>query len=292
MSHPYAAEGYLAALAKTGERVLTVEAWGGAVLVRPIAGAAGAEDACGAYPVARLSPEVDVQAGLDDLAAQGLISFVMVADPLSGPSAARLSAAFDVARPFKTHQLVDPARYDPTKHHKAEIRRARKRVAVEAGRLADHLPAWTALYAALSRRHAIVGPAAFPTTNWAYLAEARGLTAFVARIGGETAAMGLWFEHEGVAYNHLGASSAAGYAAGASYALYDAAIEHYRHCRVLNLGGGAGSSDDPDDGLARFKRGFATDIALAHLYGKVLDPARYAMLCSGGGDGYFPAYRG
>ena len=52
--------------------------------------------------------------------------------------------------------------------------------------------------------------------------------------------MTLWFEHDGVVYNHLTASNASGYANGANFALYGAAIDHFAGAGVMNLGGGAG----------------------------------------------------
>ena len=104
--------------------------------------------------------------------------------------------------------------------------------------------------------------------------------------------MTLWFEHAGVVYNHLTASNAAGYANGANFALYAAAIDHFAGAAVMNLGGGAGFEDDPDDGLAAFKRGFANAETRALLCGAVLDAERYAALRAGRQTAFFPAYRG
>ena len=291
MSHPYAAEGYVAALADgEGERAATIASWNTAVLIRPIA--AGGMDAAGAYPMAALGQDSDVSAGLAQLAARGLVSVVLVADPLHGPPAERLAAAFALARPFKTHYLVEPARFAPNKHHRAEIRRSQNRCRVERVSLAAMLGDWMRLYSGLVDRHAIGGAAVFSDRYWRYIAGLAELETFAAYVEDEVVAMGLWLRHGGVGYNHLGASSAAGYAAGASYAVYAAAIDHHADCAVLNLGGGAGRRDDPSDGLARFKRGFSTATATAHLYGAVLDPERYAALSAGRETGFFPAYRG
>ena len=114
----------------------------------------------------------------------------------------------------------------------------------------------------------------------------RGVWLFVA-------AMTVWFAHQGVVYNHLTASDATGYANGANFALYDAAISHFSGDGVVNLGGGAGFADDPENGLAVFKRGFSNAETQALLCGAVLDPARYAQLSVGKSPlGFFPAYRG
>jgi hypothetical protein len=105
--------------------------------------------------------------------------------------------------------------------------------------------------------------------------------------------MTIWCEHAGVAVSHLTAANTLGYANGANYALNAAAIAHFGGAAMVDLGGGAGLVDDPDDGLAQFKRGFANAEAVAYLCGAVLDPARYAALAAGGpAPGFFPAYRG
>jgi hypothetical protein len=291
MSHLYADPAYVAAVAEGGGgRAVPVPAWGAPVMTRPIP--EGGEDAAGAYPMAALSPDADLAAGLAQLADEDLVSVVLVGDPLHGPAATDMAAAFDLARPFKTHYLVDPRAYAPSKHHRQEIRRALKRCEVEPLPLAACLAEWKALYGGLIERHAIKGPAAFSDACFDGLAQAQGVIAFAARVEGQVAAVGLWFEHQGVAYNHLGASNAAGYAAGASYGLYDAAIAHFSQCRLINLGGGAGFNDDPADGLAAFKRGFANVETKAWLYGKVLDRARYDALSGSRQTSFFPAYRG
>lgn len=284
--HPYARPAYAAALARDGLVALAVEPWGTPVLRRPIAG--GGADAIGPYPMTVFAACADLEAGFAMLDGAGLISVALVADPLTpAPPLAR----FDIVRPFKTHHLVSPRAYAPNKHHRAELRRSLARCTVEEVRLADKLVAWTQLYGGLIQRHGITGLSAFSDAYFRYLATLPELVTLAARMDGEIVAMGLWFAHGQVAYNHLGASAEAGYAVGASYALYDAAIAHFAHCEVINLGGGAGANDDPNDGLARFKRGFANDAVTAHLYGKVLDVARYAALSGGVTSDYFPAYR-
>ncbi len=57
---------------------------------------------------------------------------------------------------------------------------------------------------------------------------------------------------------------------------------------LVNLGGGVGARDD---GLVRFKRGWATEERVAHLCGRILDRAAYERLTRSGTFGWFPAYR-
>jgi hypothetical protein len=294
MRHPYGRVSYAAAIAEAeGWELEDVPEWSTAMLLRPIPG--DGRDAAGPYPRAPIPWGADVQGGLERLRRLGLVSAVLVPDPLFAPPGDELAAAFPLCRPFKTHFVVDreAGGYAPSKHHRYEIRRAPGRCAIEAVQLGDHLADWTRLYAGLAERHEIRGPAAFSDGYFALLTVDAAYRTFAARVDGRIAAMAIWFEYDGVAVNHLGASDGAGYAAGASYALYDVAIEHYAQCVRLDLGGAAGVAEAADDGLARFKRGFANAEATAFLCGAVLDQAAYARLVQNHPpSNFFPAYRG
>ena len=63
--------------------------------------------------------------------------------------------------------------------------------------------------------------------------------------------------------------------------------------RWLDLGGGAGAGPtEADDGLSRFKRGWATSSRTVHLCGRVLAPTPYRRLTESlPTTAYFPAYR-
>lgn len=285
--HPYGEPAYAAALGDACD----VPEWGLCMQLRAVPGSG--LDAAGPYPRAPLTPGADLAAGLDRLRGLGLISLVLAPDPLTAPPPQSLSAVFHHCRPFKTHLLIERARgYAPNKHHRYEIKRAHSRCRVEVVRLADHLETWTNLYGGLIERHDITGVAAFGPDYFSSLAGDPRFVTFAAFVDDEIAAMAIWVEHAGVAYNHLGASGAAGYGNGASYALYDTAITHFTGAEVFDLGGAAGASDDPNDGLARFKRGFANAETVAHLCGAVLDEERYATLSAGKSGSFFPAYRG
>jgi hypothetical protein len=290
--HPYASPAYARALSPGGDAI-AVPDWGSFVLGRATPDGS-ARDAAGAYPLAAIAPEADLAAGRDALARSGLVSLVMVPDPLWGPPAGAFASGFELWRPFKTHQLVDAGRpYAPSRHHRDRVRRAARRCRIERVQLADWLGPWQALYDGLVERRAITGPAAFGPAYFAALAQEARLVTFAAFVGETLAAATLWFEHRGVVYNHLTASGALGYANGAGFLLYDAAIRHFSGAGVINLGAGAGLDDDPEDGLAAFKRGFANATVQAWLAGAVLDPAAYARLSRGrAAGGFFPAYRG
>lgn len=289
--HPYSTPLYAKVLARLGAP-LPVPEWSGFVVARPLPGGTQGRDGLGAYPLTPLPARADLGAGLQRLADQGLISLVLTPDPLVSPALPTLQAAFDLCRPFKTHFLVDFARgYEPSKHHRERIRRGSRRCRIEQVRLADHLADWQALYAGLVEKRAVTGAAAFSAADLAHLAQEPRLVTLAALVDDTPAAMTIWFEHDGVVYNHLTASNEVGYANSAAFALYDAALSHFSG-RVANLGGAAGLTDDPADGLAAFKRGFANASVQAMLCGAVLHHPRYAELSVGAPpSAYFPSYR-
>jgi len=292
MSHPYATAAYAQSLAHAGETFAMPE-WGSHVLVRPTP-RGDRRDAIGAYPLAVIAPDADLAGGLERLRAAGLVSVVVVADDRLRPDMPAMAAAFDFVRPFKSHHLHDPAlgllAYG--KHHRYELKRALGRVEVREIALAEHLPAWTALYRELAARHGLAGLHTFPAAHHEALARLPGVRAFAAFAEGRLISAHLFVHQDGYAVSHLAASSAEGYAAGAAYAVNDLALRTLGDGAVVNLGGGAGVTDDPTDGLVRFKSGFANTTAQAWLAGKVLDAAAYERLSAGfARDGFFPAYR-
>lgn len=218
----------------------------------------------------------------------------LVPDPLTGPSPEALSAAFDRVRPFKTHLTINPSAgaYAPSKHHRERIRRGQRRCRIEQGPLSPWLTDWARLYRGLVEHRGVSGMADFNDAYFQALADEPALEAFAAFVDDVIVGMTLWFAHGGVVYNHLTAADAAGYANGASFALYDAAIGHFAGAGVVNLGGGAGVGDDPANGLFAFKQGFANSQVTAVLCGAILDRPRYKALSVGHGDDFFPAYRG
>lgn len=271
----------------------------GWILERAI-GAGPARDATGPYPLFACRDWPRLHLDLAEIGAD-LVSLVAVADPLGGYEAADLRRAFpDLVRPFKQHFTValgQPLGAFVDGHHQRNARKALAALAVERcpdpARLAGE---WTDLYANLTARHGIAGPAAFPPASLARQLAVPGLNLFCARLEGEIVGMTLWYADAAVGYYHLGAYSERGYALRASFALFWHALDHFTAAglRELDLGAGAGLKDDPGGGLARFKRGWATGSRMAHLCGRIFDPARYAELARAGGAGaadYFPAYR-
>ncbi len=293
MTHPYGSKVYADSLAHLGAP-LAVPEWGGHVLARPTPSGAR-QDAMGPYPLTVVAPGANVAAGLARLKAADLVSVVLVLDGRLRPPLEALDAAFDFARPFKSHHLYDrglgPLTYD--KHHRYELKRALAEVQVREIALPDHRHAWGDLYGELAARRGLGDLHAFPPAYHEALTRLPGLRMFGAFIEDRLVSAHLFVTQDGYAISHLAASSAEGYAARAAYAVNDIAVAELTDCGLINFGGGAGFVDDPADGLVRFKRGFCNAVAPSYLCGAVLDRDAYRALSAGyDQSGFFPAYRG
>lgn len=303
--HPYADPAYAAQLTHLGTPVPLPRA--GGCLLRRDDVPGGGWDATGPYPLLRCERWDRLADDLDELVgSDGATSVFAVADPLGGWREGDLRAAFcDLARPWKLHQVVDltvPADRRTRSDHRRKARRAARSVDVAEEPARDVVGAWARLYAGLRERHGFAGSGAdFPPERWTAHLAVPGVRAFVARPvgGGEPVGVLLFACGDGVAHYHLGASSPEGYAVGASFALFRAALDTLaaEGVEVADLGGGAGVADDPSDGLVRFKRGWATHELPAWLCGRVGDADRYRAACRAAGrepaaSGFFPAYRG
>jgi hypothetical protein len=292
MIHPYATEAYARSLSHWGE-ALHVPEWDCHVITHETAGGA---DAAGMYPLAVIPADADLAGGLERLRRLGMISLTLVLDDFHRPPLDELRRHFQLVNRFKTHQVRRTgAPFAYGKHHRYEVRRALKKVAVRPFDLAGHAAEWSTLYAALTQRRALAGVHDFPASHYDALYRLDGTTSIGAWLDDELVCAHIWVSDGKYVHSHLGASSSAGYAAGAAYAVYDASIRHFAGAELLNLGGGAGLRDDPGDGLASFKRGFANESAAAYICGAVLDPVQYDRLVRQTGVPpdtlFFPAYR-
>ncbi len=290
----YLSEEYVRSLDHLGD-VVPLPASGGWVLATGVPGH-DERDGRGPYPLF-LCAHWDELA--DDLSAlEGLVSVTMVVDPLAPVTPSDLMGTFDLVLPFKAHHLVDltggPPR--PTRHHEREVRAANREVHVEiTGGPAASGDDWVRLYRDLVGRRAVTGVADLPECSLRAQLEVPGCIAVRALRRGRCVSMALWYRHGDTAHLHLAASDAEGYETGAAYAVMAASVEHLaRVAQVLDLGGVAGDVDDPSSGLARFKGGWATRTAKAHLCGKVTDREAFDRLtkrCVPPVTGYFPPYR-
>jgi hypothetical protein len=260
-------------------------------------------DAMGCYPLLFCKHWVGLKTDIDQLSESGAVTFVAVPDPYAGLTVEQLSRCFDQVRPFKQRfaiQLDNIGDSAGTKHHRYYARKALREVDVEICEAPlDWLEDWVLLYEALVARHQLRGLHNLSRQALMLQLQVPGVRLFRASIGGETVAMHIWYVISQRAYSHLAASSPAGYAVGASYGLYQHAIDGFRSgdlgdVQLMDLGAGAGTSGNDEGGLTSFKRGWATHTQPTYLCGAVLDHPGYDQLCAARAlvqDGYFPAYR-
>jgi hypothetical protein len=273
---------------------------GGWVLRRPIPGSQFV-DAAGCYPLLTCEDWTLLGRDLDELGDE-VVSVVAIADPFGAEDMRILRESFpDLVRPFKDHFIVD-LRRDPrssvSKHHLRNARRALRQVDVAVCEDPIRwLDDWELLYSNLVRRHVIRGAALFSRDSFIRQFSIPGLTLLRASRDGATVGLNMWYTQLNRANYHLGAYSAVGYQLQASFALFWTAIEHFGQVGLdwLGLGAGAGIvGGSGEDGLSRFKRGWATGTRTAYICGRICDRAKYRQLALSAGSApfdYFPVYR-
>jgi len=271
---------------------------GGWLLERPIPGS-GDRDATGCYPLFTCQDWTRLGRDLDGLADR-LVSVGLVADPFGQYEVADLERCFpDRFFRFKEHHVIDlgrPPHSYVSAHHQRNARKALDQLQVEGSDVPPAAEEWERLYSTLIERHSITGISAFSRQAFARQFSVPGLVAFRAISEGETVGMLLWYLQDGVGYYHLGAYSPQGYELRASFALFWKAIHYFAESGLgwLNLGSGAGLGGGDEDGLSRFKRGWATGTRPAWFCGRILNREKYDELVRAHGvtgDDYFPLYR-
>lgn len=293
----YGHPAYAASLSDLGAPRLLPRS-GGWILERSIDGFSDL-DAMGCYPLFVCEDWSQLEADLDQV--EGLVCLSLVTDPFGTCDIENLQRGFpDVVMPFKQHFVIDLSRAPETfvdSHHRRNARRAFSKLAVEkCPDPAVALDDWIGLYQTLVERHGVTGLTAFSRESFAKQLAVPGLVAFRAVSEDTTVGMLLWYEQGNRAYYHLGAYSAMGYKLGASFALFDYAINYFaqRECEWLSLGSGAGLGSMEESGLSRFKQGWSTGMRTAYFCGRIFDQEKYDEIVRTLRQmptKYFPAYR-
>jgi hypothetical protein len=272
---------------------------GGWIIRRAIANT-DCQDGMGCYPLFACQDWFQLACDLDDLTGD-LVSLTVVTDPFGHTTPEELRRCFpDLMLPFKQHFVADlclPHDRLISAHHRRNARKGLQLVQVEqCAQPEQHLAEWVALYGHLATRRRLKGMHTFSPQAFAQQLTVPGMVMFRAAVERETAGMLLWYVMGEVAYYHLGAFSPEGYNRQASFALFQTAISYFSDLglRWLNLGGGAGTQSDREDGLTRFKRGWASETRTAYLCGRILNRAAYTTLVQQRNlspTAYFPLYR-
>ena len=291
---------YAASLAEFG-RPRELPQCRGWILEREIAGS-GRRDGMGCYPLFVCHDWSLLRADVDALAGD-LVSLVLVTDPFGDYTEQSLTASFDVVTRFKDHfivNLVDNPETSVSRHHRYYARKALEHIRVEMCRTPqEHLREWVGFYQSLAMRHDLKGIKAFSEQAFAHQLSLPGMVMFRALCNERPVGAQLWLIHGKTAYNHLAAYSQEGYGMRASYGLYWESIRLLRDelpqgIGWLDLGAGAGTSQNADDGLTIFKRGWSGGVRPVYLCGRILDREAYEAIARDSGHAgspYFPAYR-
>ncbi len=258
------------------------------------------KDAIGCYPLFSCANWDMLEEDINSFA-EDIIAFSLVTDPFSQFDAHQLQALFpDVCKPFKSHFILDldlDLRKVVRSNHLRNAKKARKTLHITyVDEPATCLQNWITLYDHLIERHEIEGIARFSHYAFAKQFDTPGLHVYQASLGGEIVGMVLFYQMGETVYYHLGAYSPTGYAHRASFGIFWQAIVDFksRHARWLNLGSGAGLSESEENGLVRFKKGWASDTRTAWFCGKILNQPIYTQLTSQAAQHqstFFPAYR-
>jgi hypothetical protein len=257
-------------------------------------------DAMGCYPLFACHDWSRLSSDLDNIG-DDLVCLSVVTDPFGEYAPDVLNTCFpDLVIPFKEHFIVDLSQ-DPatfvTAHHQRNVDKALREIRVElCDGFNDLLDDWTTLYAELVKRHNITGLAAFSKDSFAKQLRVPGIVVLRAVHNDATIGMLMWYQQEDRAYYHLGAYNSRGYELGASFALFDYAIKYFaeRELAWLNLGSGAGVAKNSEEGLSRFKQGWATGTRTAFFCGRIFDQDSYReaiRIRQVAASEYFPAYR-
>ncbi len=294
----YQSISYVKSLSKLGEPIELTRSTGW--LIKREIPETSIYDAMGPYPLFTCTNWDLLDTDFDRISDQ-VVSISLVTDPLGRYDVEDLRRIFpDVMLPFKKHYIVN-LMTDWENHisnnHKRNIKHTAKNTSIEiVNNPVELLDEWTLLYDNLINRHNIKGITAFSRSSFQQQLQAKGVVAFRARCGGVTSGVLLFYTNGRHAYYHLGAYSDLGYSQKMSFGLFDFALKYLANAGVekVNLGGGAGLENNDNDGLARFKCGWANDEATAWFCGRILDNEKYDYLVERSGakmNGYFPAYR-
>ena len=286
---------YAASLSEFGEPVhlINCDGW---ILSREIGGF-NYYDAMGCYPLFACKDWSSFHLDLDPLQDQ-FITLALVPDPFGEFEKEYLESYLDFIRPYKHHYIVklnSPIEKIVSKHHRYYARKALKSVTVDVVSQPElFIDEWVLLYENLIERHNLVGIKAFSRKAFEDQLKIPGIVILQAKSEDTIVGAHLWFQQERIAYSHLAAFSPRGYDLMASYALYWYAIEYFsQNLEILDLGAGSGIKAK-QDGLSKFKGGWATDTKIAYFCGKIFDQEKYKLIKKSlaiEATDHFPAYR-
>lgn len=280
---------YSSSLSHIGKPLFLPQA-GGYLLERAIPEARGFIDLKGPYPLMCLMDWSKLSADIEALERNdSFVTISLVTDPFGNIDVSDLKLCFpDICFPYKNHYFIDldmDLFSNLPVAHKRNIKYAAKRIVVSrvnAFEKKNALIKWVKLYEYLKKRHNIHGPADFSERSFKTQFEVPGLIIYQARISGDTVGMLLWYVQNKIAYYHLAAYSRDGYESKASFALFEYSVKEMKEVfglRWCSLGAGSGVvALENEDGLTRFKKGWATGTKTVYFCGRILNLNEYKKL--------------
>jgi hypothetical protein len=270
---------------------------GGWILERQIPGSEEF-DAMGPYPIFKCNNWDLLGEDLQELGDE-LITISLVTDPFADFPQSSLEENFDLVIPFKDHYITDlNISLDEaiSKHHRYYSRRGFKDVQVEViENPIIYLDEWISLYQSISDRHRIEGLRAFSRTSFEKQMRISGMIMFRAVHQNQAIGEALCFIDDNIAYGHLMGISDLGHSLGVTYPIYWTHLTYLEEkVRWIDWGGVSGINNDESNGLAKFKKGWATEKRPAFFCGKILNQKTYQSLIKSSkviDNNYFPIYR-
>ena len=257
------------------------------------------KDAIGLYPVFSCHDWSMVPQDLQTFA-ERYITVSLVTDPFSAVSVEFLEQYFDIMRPFKTHYIThfnQPLQKIVRRSSRQDAYKALEMMDVEiCHQPIKYLNEWVSLYENIIKKHNVDAINKFSVRSFKFQLEIPGMVMFLGRQGPEIVGAVLYLMHDSVCYGHLAAFTSAGYRIKAFNGILWRALEYMekRGIQYLNHGGAAGTNEDPNDGLAVFKKGWSNEVRQVYFCGKIYDIEKYQVLCAQRNveqTDFFPAYR-
>lgn len=289
---PYDAPDYVHSLSHLGTPLVLPELPCGFV-ERPIPGSAR-RDAIGPWPYVTPWTRDEAALVVDRLRRRGNVTLSAVFRPDAPVDSDGLARVGIACRPLKPHYVREPGGRPPppSRRTRRNLSRSRRHWAVGPVDLETAWAEVAEVHAAVSRRRP--GMSTFtdpPADHFRVLASLAGMRALGAYDADGLGAALLYAESDSEIHCHLLGGGARSLRFGAAYTLFEHLESAAGAARTIYFGGAP--AGPAGEGIARFKRRFATAERPVILATVILDEVACGALAKGrDAGGYFPPYRG